>query len=187
MNNLPTNTDYQVVTYISGMGTFGHDFTLSINDKFYNKVTQTITIFLHTTLSTSQLFTMTITYVIYPSEHSIFSFVSRTRPLGNEAYHLSGPVAYNGKAITYSEWAIKDRALSCVGAACESNCVRTEQCIATFGNIWESRCVHCAAGVIFERGICTRKCGANQLYFRSACICPDSTYIRVGTDCIKEE
>ena len=56
--------------------------------------------------------------------------------------------------------------------------------MAKNGNIWESKCVFCPAGIVFEYGQCTRRCGANQLYLSRACVCLKG-FNRVGKDCVQ--
>lgn len=77
--------------------------------------------------------------------------------------------------------------MACEGNECAGNtCILRESCVSKNGNIWESKCIFCAPGIVFSNGFCAGKCGANQLYISRACICLKG-FTRAGKDCVQIE
>ena len=58
-------------------------------------------------------------------------------------------------------------------------CLLREDCIERGGNAYEGQCIFCATGIVFEYGLCTRRCRANQVYTQRVCICAPG-YTRKG-------
>ena len=129
--------------------------------------------------------TLTITYIIYPEIHSILDLNYDLTPRGDAgSYQISGPVNFQpNKRIEYNEWRVENRNLACTGNECQGICTLREECAKTGGNIWQGQCIYCAPGVVFEYGLCTRRCGANQIYLNRVCICAKG-FTRKDKDCV---
>ena len=88
--------------------------------------------------------------------------------------------------ITYNFWRIVNRNIPCNGAACSNNCILIEECIDQGGNLFQDQCYFCPEGIVFANGRCSRRCGANQIFFNRICFC-DTGFVRQGNDCVKDK
>lgn len=84
---------YQVVAFISGFSTTDTQFQISINNRSFNSRSRVLTLTLFCNASPRPS-SITISYVIYPSDHVAFD-ISYGAPLGDaNAYQISGPTSF---------------------------------------------------------------------------------------------
>jgi hypothetical protein len=108
---------YKVAAFISGFSTQANQFSIVINNKFYDRLQNKLIISFYSS-GNMPLTTMTFAYVIYPEIHPILDFSYNAIPQGDAgAYQISGPVLFSSTAngIQYNEWMVGNRFLACVG------------------------------------------------------------------------
>lgn len=118
------DTNYQVATFISGFSIYIKDYQLDINQHYYKKNTKELGVIFHS--STTSILSIIFSYVIYPDAHPTLTFNYNTVPKGRGSYFLSGPVAFDGRTVSYEEWSIENRFLACTDNACPKSCILAE-------------------------------------------------------------
>lgn len=150
---------------------------MSINQPYFSEASKTVgVIFSYDSNPNFQY--ITFSYIVYPRTHPVLKFDYRQNiPSQLGSYYFTGPVDMQNSDITYNFWRVVNRNIPCSGNGCTNNCVLIEECIEKGGNIWQDQCYFCPEGIIFDNGRCSRRCGANQIFFNRVCFC-DSGYVR---------
>jgi len=87
------DASYKVAAFISGFSTTDTQFQISINNRSFNSRSRVLTLTLFCNASPRPS-SITISYVIYPSDHVAFD-ISYGAPLGDaNAYQISGPTSF---------------------------------------------------------------------------------------------
>ena len=179
--------DYEIAVFIAGFATQALDFSLSINQPWYDYKAKELGVIFNCD-SIPYFLIVEFAYIIYPKTHPYLKMVYDNIPAGDTgSYQVSGPVdIQKNNQLVYNEWRVENRNIPCTGQQCNGkSCILLEECNTQGGNFWQGQCFFCPDGIVFELGRCTRKCGANQIYFNRVCFCQDS-YVREGVDCIKD-
>jgi hypothetical protein len=182
-----SSNNYFVATFISGFSASTTQFDITVNNKAYNVNQKSLSISFY--CSSSAISSITFTYIIYPVNNIGLTFFYNAIPQGmTGSYQMLGPVGFlNNNNITYSEWVVGDRYISCAGCNYTSSksfsCILIEDCTNNYGNIWQSQCIFCPSGIIFQNGRCSQVCGPNQVYSNLGCNCAIG-FTRVGSECI---
>jgi hypothetical protein len=132
---------------------------------------------------------LTFSYVIYPVNNNVLSFYYNLVSQPDfGSYQLQGPVGFlSNNDLTFSQWVVGNRYITCTGcnstALSVNSCILTEDCINNNGNVINSSCIFCPAGIMFQNGACSKVCGPNQVFNNNGCACMDG-FTRDGPNCV---
>ncbi len=72
--------------------------------------------------------------------------------------------------------------MTCVGQNCPAQCITTQTCISSNGQLISNVCYLCSSGQVVVNGVCQNGCGANQVLTSTGCVCING-FVSVASIC----